>query len=345
MRSSFVSYSIALTKVLAIAGAISIAAPVPAAAQGFFEQLFGLSPKQKPMQSLTVPPGQSGVTGLRTPGGSLFPSRDDNGASRVRVNGESSGGDGGTYRTLCVRTCDGYYFPISNSTTKGNFFRDQAKCKSTCGGESRLFTTPTSMSVKPKESVEAMVDLNGMAYTRLPAAFKYRKALVAGCQCKPEPWSEAELDRHRRYAEAEIRSKPGQTSVQTVASVANVEKKTVAAAASTGPKMITVAAAVESVKPAAAPVEDARSEDPPAKLVREKPAKTTTRVARVVEPVAEQPKPERKAATRPSTPRRPVEVAWVPPAQTPKSNGFFGGGMGLGASSGKFSWPGDTTRR
>ena len=344
MRSSFVSYSIAVTKVLAIAGVLSIAAPVPAAAQGFFEQLFGLSPKQKPMQSLTVPPGQSGASGLRTPGGSLFPSRDDNSPYRVRVNGESSGGEGGTYRTLCVRTCDGYYFPISNSTTKGNFFRDQAKCKSTCGGESRLFTTPTSMSVKPKESVEAMVDLNGMAYTRLPAAFKYRKALVAGCQCKPEPWSDAELDRHRRYAEAETRSKSGQTLGQTIASTANAEKKT-AAAAAVGPKTITVAAAVETVEPAVAPFENARSEEPPVKLVREKPTKTTTRVARVVEPLAEQPKPERKSATRPSTQRRPVEVAWVPPAQTPKSNGFFGGGMGLGASSSKFSWPGDAPRR
>ena len=40
------------------------------------------------------------------------------------VNG--GGGDGapsGTFRTVCVRTCDGYYFPISYSTSASRFRR------------------------------------------------------------------------------------------------------------------------------------------------------------------------------------------------------------------------------
>ena len=45
-----------------------------------------------------------------------------------------------------------------------------------------------------------MTDLSGRAYGRLPQAFQYRKELVAGCACKPEPWSEAELARHEAYA-------------------------------------------------------------------------------------------------------------------------------------------------
>jgi hypothetical protein len=40
-----------------------------------------------------------------------------------------------------------------------------------------------------------------MAYTALPNAFKYRKTLVDGCRCRPQPWSEAELARHRAYAQ------------------------------------------------------------------------------------------------------------------------------------------------
>ena len=45
-----------------------------------------------------------------------------------------------------------------------------------------------------------MVDLTGMAYSALPNAFRYRKALVPECRCRPQPWSEAELQRHREYA-------------------------------------------------------------------------------------------------------------------------------------------------
>ena len=35
---------------------------------------------------------------------------------------------GGTYRTLCVRTCDGYYFPISFKVTRAKFNTDSIAC-------------------------------------------------------------------------------------------------------------------------------------------------------------------------------------------------------------------------
>jgi hypothetical protein len=34
----------------------------------------------------------------------------------------------GTFRTVCVRTCDGYYFPISYSTVPNRFTDDQNTC-------------------------------------------------------------------------------------------------------------------------------------------------------------------------------------------------------------------------
>jgi uncharacterized protein DUF2865 len=46
-----------------------------------------------------------------------------------------------------------------------------------------------------------MVDLTGLAYSALPNAFRYRKTLVPECRCRPQPWSDAELQRHRAYAE------------------------------------------------------------------------------------------------------------------------------------------------
>ena len=100
-----------------------------------------------------------------------------------------------TYRTLCVRLCDGYYFPISFSTTRSEFARDADKCTASCGGEARLFYHPN-----PGGAVEDMVDLTGLGYADLPNAFKYRKSLVNGCGCRPQPWSEAELARHQSYA-------------------------------------------------------------------------------------------------------------------------------------------------
>ncbi|KAB2920104.1 MAG: DUF2865 domain-containing protein [Hyphomicrobiaceae bacterium] len=102
----------------------------------------------------------------------------------------------GTYRTLCVRLCDGYYFPISFATSRGGLADDADKCSASCGSQARLFYYPN-----PGGDIETMTDLTGMAYSELPNAFKYRKTLVGGCQCRPEPWSEAELTRHRRYAQ------------------------------------------------------------------------------------------------------------------------------------------------
>jgi hypothetical protein len=102
------------------------------------------------------------------------------------------------YRTLCVRMCDGYYFPISYATDSGGLAHDAQVCASACGGEARLF-----YHSNPGGDVESMVDLSGRAYASYPTAFKYRQALVEGCQCHPQPWTETELARHRSYAAAQ----------------------------------------------------------------------------------------------------------------------------------------------
>lgn len=102
-----------------------------------------------------------------------------------------------TYRTLCVRMCDGFYFPISYATSSANFVNDAEKCAASCGGEARLFYYPN-----PGGEVEGMLDMTGRAYASYPAAFKYRNTLVEGCQCRPQPWTEAERARHRAYAAA-----------------------------------------------------------------------------------------------------------------------------------------------
>lgn len=101
---------------------------------------------------------------------------------------------GGTLRTLCVRMCDGYYFPISSATTRSELARDADKCSALCSADAQLFYYTNAGG-----SVDTMVDLTGRAYSSLPNAFKYRHTLVKGCRCRPQPWSEAELERHRSY--------------------------------------------------------------------------------------------------------------------------------------------------
>jgi Protein of unknown function (DUF2865) len=104
-----------------------------------------------------------------------------------------------TYRTLCVRLCDGFYFPISPATPQSRFARDADVCSASCGAEARLFYHPNVGG-----NVDTMVDLTGMAYSALPNAFKYRQALVPSCGCRPQPWAEAERERHRAYAEGQL---------------------------------------------------------------------------------------------------------------------------------------------
>lgn len=98
------------------------------------------------------------------------------------------------YRTMCVRTCDGYYFPISTSTTSSRFKKDVRTCASMCDAPTRLFYYP--INGHPSH----MKDLTGRPYTDLPTAFLYRSAYNSDCKCRPHPWEAAAKQRHAVYA-------------------------------------------------------------------------------------------------------------------------------------------------
>ncbi|MCB1509399.1 MAG: DUF2865 domain-containing protein [Hyphomicrobiaceae bacterium] len=99
-----------------------------------------------------------------------------------------------TYRTVCVRLCDGAFFPISTSTTRDRFDKDEAACKSQCGAPSRLYVYKTIGG-----SPETMVDVDGRAYDKQPNAFLFRTKYVPNCKCRPHPWEKAARDRHASY--------------------------------------------------------------------------------------------------------------------------------------------------
>lgn len=107
-----------------------------------------------------------------------------------------------TYRTVCVRLCDGAFFPISFSTTREHFSEDADKCEASCGSASRLYVYRN-----PGGNPEDMEDLEGRPYKRLPTAFLYKTQYNEQCKCKPHPWEEAALNRHKLYALEAARSK------------------------------------------------------------------------------------------------------------------------------------------
>lgn len=85
----------------------------------------------------------------------------------------------GTFRTLCVRSCDGYYFPISFSTTRKHFEADQARCREMCpAGEAGLYYHQLG-----SEGPQDMLSLEGALYSALPTAFSYRAAVDRSCGC------------------------------------------------------------------------------------------------------------------------------------------------------------------
>lgn len=116
--------------------------------------------------------------------------------------GERPQEGGGTYRTMCVRLCDGYYFPVSFTATRNRFAKDAKTCENSCGGQARLFVYRN-----PGSDVQDMVDLRGQPYNKLSTAFLYRTEYVPACRCKPNPWDAEAQDRHRMYALAVAKRK------------------------------------------------------------------------------------------------------------------------------------------
>lgn len=103
-----------------------------------------------------------------------------------------------TFRTLCVRLCDGFYFPVSFQTSRRGLAVDAARCQAKCGTGAQLF-----FHANPGGDVASARSFTGLQYESLPNAFRHLKMRVPGCGCTPDPWSTAEQERHHGYAETE----------------------------------------------------------------------------------------------------------------------------------------------
>jgi hypothetical protein len=113
----------------------------------------------------------------------------NNNNNNPAVPGADLGPQSGTYRTVCVRTCDGFYFPISFATVPARFPDDEKSCKALCpAAEATLFSYRN-----PGEDMNSAVSINGQSYSSSPNAFRYRQEFNPSCACKAagQTWSDA----------------------------------------------------------------------------------------------------------------------------------------------------------
>ena len=291
----------------------------PAEAQSIFQQLLGLAPQQHARPAPRVEPQRPPVTGAAA-WISVPPTSEQPRQVRRTTAPEGSG----SYTTVCVRMCDGFFFPVSQRVSSSRFEHDASVCRSRCGqSEARLFYHSTQSG-----SMENAVDLNGRGYARLPNAFLHRKKLVSGCACKPEPLSDASQMRHQQYALAEGLSLSGR-GIGSVTLVAGNYPDAAPAAAASDDQSSAPALDEQNGQPGAASPQNPAA---PKAVMSRKPhgePRTSTPNQRRATPVRA-PAPARVAV---APVRTPVRVA---SAQTSGLPSFGGPG------SGKLRWPGDT---
>ncbi len=124
------------------------------------------------------------------------------GAPSVSDYGTLESSQSNTYRTICVRTCDGFYFPVSFSTVQSRFQDDEQVCQRMCpGAEVALYAHRN-----PGEEVAQAVSLGGRTYRELPNAFRYRSEYNASCSCRRpgQSWADAMGERDQTLERGDI---------------------------------------------------------------------------------------------------------------------------------------------
>jgi hypothetical protein len=85
-------------------------------------------------------------------------------------------------RTVCVRSCDGYVFPLGRLGARSDLPVHEAACAAACPNTpTRLFTLGSG-----EMELDRAVGLDGQPYRSLAVANLYRTKRVEHCSCQPE---------------------------------------------------------------------------------------------------------------------------------------------------------------
>ncbi len=140
--------------------------------RNIFEELFG-APEEEPQPAREFPAQDS----------------DDNGGETVARGGSMA---------VCVRACDGGFFPVSYSARRANLADLQELCRAQCPNiEVTLYTR------SPSRDIESAVSIDGEPYSDHPNALKFAKSYDPACSCRPagRSWAEALAEAERLLAE------------------------------------------------------------------------------------------------------------------------------------------------
>jgi hypothetical protein len=91
------------------------------------------------------------------------------------------------HRAVCVRLCDGAFFPMTSSARPGASLGQEEMCQMQCpGAEVALYRMRD-------DQIENAVSVDGSPYTALPNALRFRQRFDAACTCRPRTgsWAEA----------------------------------------------------------------------------------------------------------------------------------------------------------
>jgi hypothetical protein len=91
-------------------------------------------------------------------------------------------------KAVCVRSCDGAFFPLSYSASGGSLDSLAEMCRALCpNAEVTLYTYPVS------GEIEQAVSLNGARYMDSPTALRYRRVFDSSCSCRRrgQTWASA----------------------------------------------------------------------------------------------------------------------------------------------------------
>ena len=147
-----------------------VASAAPQPQRGLFEQLFG---GNQPRPAVNEPPPfqqqQLEQVPLERPVQSPLDDSEE----------ETSSGSRGGSRAVCVRKCDGGFFPVSYSARGRNLDGLADLCHALCpNADVGLFT------LRAGADIETAVSPDGEAYAELPNALKFQKTYDPACSCK-----------------------------------------------------------------------------------------------------------------------------------------------------------------
>lgn len=149
------------------------AARVVSRQRNIFEELFGVQ-EEEPQPPREIPSTQD---------------YEDNGGGTVARGGPMA---------VCVRACDGGFFPLSYSARRANLADLAELCRAQCPNvEVTLYTS------SPARGIESAVSIDGEPYSDHPNALKFTKSYDPSCSCRPagRSWAETLAEAERLLAE------------------------------------------------------------------------------------------------------------------------------------------------